>query len=178
MLKAKREADARDGVDHPQGRLSFAAYALDWIDRYPGRGRRGFREQTRRDYKRDLERYAIPFLDGQLHRSLTQITPRDVARFVGWLCDEREQGERAARERRVQLEREARHAEAEAIVAAPAYLADATVRRILASVRSCLATAMHEGLIRHNPTAGAALPVRDDQRAAEAGEDDEPDRRV
>jgi integrase len=178
LLKSKRDADAREGVDQAHGRLSFASYALDWIDRYPGRGRRGFREQTRRDYRRDLERYAIPFLDGQLRRSLVQITPRDVARFVGWLCDEQKQGERAARDRRAQLERAGRHTEAEAIVAAPVYLADATVRRILASVRSCLATAMHEGLIRFNPTAGAALPVRDDQRAAEAGEDDEPDRRA
>jgi integrase len=41
-----------------------------------------------------------------------------------------------------------------------------------------MATAMHEGLIRHNPTTGAALPARDAQRAAETGEDDEPDRRA
>lgn len=179
LLKAKREADAREGVDHPHARLSFAVYALDWIDRYPGRGRRGFREQTRRDYRRDLERYAIPFFDGQLRRSLVQITPRDVARFIGWLCDEQAQGERAAAYRRTQLERNGRHGEADAIVAhQPICLADSTVRRILASVRSCLATAMHEGLIRHNPTAGAALPVRDAQKLAEAGEDDEPDRRA
>lgn len=178
LLKAKRESDAGEGVDHPHARLSFAAYALDWIGRYPGRGRRGFREQTRRDYKRDLEVYAIPFLDGQLRRTLVQLTPRDIARFVGWLCDEQEQGERAARHRRFQLEQEGRYADAEAVVAMPVCLADATVRRILAPVRSCLATAMHEGLIRHNPTAGAALPVRDAQRAAEDGEDDEPDRRA
>jgi len=178
VLKAKREADAREGVDHPNGRLSFGAYALDWIDRYPGRGRRGFREQTRHDYKRDLERYAVPFFDGQLRRALVQIAPRDVARFVGWLCDEQAQGERAASERRAQLDREGRHAAAEAVTSAPVCFADATVRRILAPVRACLATAMHEGLIRHNPTAGAALPVRDAQRAAEAGEDDEPNRRA
>jgi integrase len=178
LLKAKRESDAREGVDHPQARLSFAAYALDWIGRYPGRGRRGFREQTRRDYKRDLEVYAIPFLDGQLRRTLVQLTPRDIARFVGWLCDEQAQGERAAKHRRSQLEQEGRYADAEAVVAVPVCLADATVGRILAPVRSCLATAMHEGLVRHNPTAGAALPVRDAQRAAEDGEDDEPDRRA
>jgi len=178
LLKSKREADAGEGVDHPYARLSFGVYALDWIDRYPGRGRRGFREQTRRDYRRDLERYAIPFLDGQLRRAVVQVTPRDVARFVGWLCDADAQGERAATYRRSQLEREGRHADAEAVVAVPVELADASVRRILAPVRSCLATAMHEGLIRHNPTAGAALPARDAQRAAEAGEDDEPDRRA
>lgn len=37
---------------------------------------------------------------------------------------------------------------------------------------------MREGLIRYNPTAGAALPNRDAQRAAELGEGDEPDRRA
>ena len=107
-----------------------------------------------------------------------QLTPRDIARFVGWLCDEQAQGERAAKHRRSRLEQEGRYADAEAVVAVPVCLADATVRRILAPVRSCLATAMHEGLVRHNPTAGAALPVRDAQRAAEDGEDDEPDRRA
>jgi len=136
LLKAKRETDAREGVDRPQARLSFASYALEWIDRYPGRGRRGFREQTRREYRRDLERYAIPFLDGQLRRTLVQITPRDIARFVGWLCNEQEQGERAARDRRAQLEHKGRYAEAEAVVAVPVCLADATVRRILAPVRA------------------------------------------
>jgi hypothetical protein len=62
LLKSKRIADAREGVDNPTSRLLFSAYALDWIDRYPGRGRRGFREQTRKDYRRDLDQYAIPFL--------------------------------------------------------------------------------------------------------------------
>jgi len=56
---------------------------------------------------------------------LEQITPRHIAEFVAWLCDEKEQG---------------------------CHLADATVKRILAPVRSCLRTAMREGLIRHNPT--------------------------
>jgi hypothetical protein len=166
LLKSKREADAKEGVDHPSSRLSFESYALDWIGRYPGRGRRGFREQTRHDYRRDLERYAVPFFDGQLRRSLAQVTPRDVARFVGWLCDEQAQGERLASYRRSQLARDGRHAEVEAVTAAPVCLADATVRRILAPVRACMATAMHEGLIRHNPTTGAALPARDAQRAA------------
>jgi integrase len=52
-----------------------------------------------------------------------------------WLCDEHEQGRR---------------------------LADATVRRIFAPVRSCLATAVREWVIRHNPATGAALPHRPD----------------
>jgi integrase len=178
LLKSKRVADAREGVDNPTSRLVFSVYALDWIDRYPGRGRRGFREQTRKDYRRDLEHYAIPFLEGQLHRTLVQIAPRDIARFIGWLCDAEAQGERAARIRRAELIQAGRYSDAEAVSPRPVTLADATVRRILASVRSCLASAMHEGVIRSNPTAGAALPARDAQRAAESGEDDEPDRRA
>lgn len=177
-LKVKRAGEAREGVDHARGSLSFDAYARDWIDRYPGRGRRGFREQTRIDYRRDLERYAIPFFTGQLRRSLAQVGPWDIARFIGWLTNASEQGRRVAEDKRAALREQGRFDDALLVKAAPVELADATVRRILAPVRSCLATAMHEGLIRHNPTAGAALPARDAQRAAEDGVDDEPDRRA
>jgi len=34
--------------------------ASAWVERYQGTGRRGFREHTRADYRRDLERYAFP----------------------------------------------------------------------------------------------------------------------
>jgi len=63
---------------------------------------------------------------------------------VAWLCDEQAQA---------------------------GYLADATVRRILAPVRSCLRSAMREGLIRHNLTQGATLPARDERRQIE-GQDE------
>ena len=75
-----------------------------------------------------LELYAYPFFAKRLGRTLAGVTPRDISRWIAWLCDEREQG-RA--------------------------LADGTVRRILAPVRSCFATAKREGLIRHNPAIGA-----------------------
>ena len=109
-----------------------------------------------------FERYAIPFL-GRLR--LEQITPRHIAQFIAWMCDEDEQGRRDAKRRR-----EAKAAKLE--VAATTleleegtlYLADATVRRVLSPIRACLRTATAEGLIRHNPTVGAALPARDDQR--------------
>jgi integrase len=54
----------------------------------------------------------------------------------------------------------------------PYRLADGSVRRILAPVRSCLASAMREDLIRHNPTVGAALPSRDEQHRIEHEQDD------
>jgi integrase len=111
--------------------VPFRAYAEEWVERYHGHGRRGFRESTRADYRADLERYAFPYFDERFGRTVSAITPRDVANFVGWLCNEQERP-----------------------------LADATVRRILAPVRSCLATAVREGLVRHNPAAGASLPHR------------------
>lgn len=64
---------------------------------------------------------------------LSSIRHRDVADFVAWLCDEKAQGRS---------------------------LSDGTVRRILAPVRSCLATALREGLIGNNPASGVPLPVR------------------
>jgi len=130
-LKASRVTDRNRGEFDEQSRVAFREYASEWVGRYPGR-RRGFRESTREDYKRDLERYAYPFFDERLGRTVSQVTPRDVANFVAYLCEERE----AKR------------------------LADATVRRILAPVRSCFATAVREGIVRHNPAVGASLPHR------------------
>ena len=90
------------------------------------------------------EKYALRFFPPGI--KLAQLTPRHIANFVGWLCDENEQGRR---------------------------LADATVRNALNPVRSCLGTAMQEGLIRSNPAQGAALPYRPDPDA-----DDDEDRRA
>ena len=128
--KRAREAARDTGELHEQSRVSFREYAEEWVERHYGR--RGFRESTRDDYRRDLRRYAYPFFDERLGRTVSQVTPRDVANFVAYLCEERD-GKR---------------------------LADASVRRILAPVRSCFATAVREGLIRHNPATGAALPHR------------------
>src|SRR5690606_21107799 len=96
-----------------------------------------------------------------------QISPTDVAGFVAWLCDEDAQGKRTADEKREKGQAK--------VKTKPVYLADATVRRILSPLRACLSTAMAEGLIRHNPTAGIALPARDEQRAIDKGTDHDPD---
>ena len=134
-LKRARETDRDRGEFEAESRVLFRAYAEEWVERYQGNGRRGFTENTRDDYRRDLRRHAFPFFDRQLGRTVSAISPRDVANWIAWLCDEREQGRR---------------------------LADATVRRIVSPLRSCLATAKREGLIRHNPVDGAALPFRED----------------
>jgi integrase len=169
-LRVRRSASVEDGSHQPQTRERFVDYARAWVERYQGNGRRGFTEDTRADYKRDLERYAIPHL-GRLR--LEQITPRHVAGFVAWLCDESEQGQRRADELREAGKEVPEQVE-------PVYLADASVRRILAPVRACLRTATAEGVIRHNPTHGAALPARDERLRIEQGTDelDEHDVRV
>ena len=41
--------------------MPFDEYALDWIKTYQGRGRCGFREETRSEYTADLKSYAIPY---------------------------------------------------------------------------------------------------------------------
>lgn len=141
-LRARRAASVDDGSFQPQTREKFADYARAWVERYQGNGRRGFTDDTRDDYRRDLENYAIRYL-GNLR--LEQITPRHIAAFIAWLCDEEEQK---------------RH------------LADGSVRRILAPVRTCMRSATAEGMIRHNPTVRASLPARDEQRRIEQATDE------
>ena len=75
LLKAKRVADAREGVDNPSGRLSFGSYTLDWIERYPGRG---IADSASRPVTaiEPTSSGSDRFFEGQLHRTLVQVTPR------------------------------------------------------------------------------------------------------
>ena len=130
-LQQARRTDIDRGEFQERSRVTFRDYASEWIDRYHGRGRRGFREQTREEYRRLLEQYAFEFFPERLR--LADVSPRHVAQFVGWLCDERAQGRD---------------------------LSDSTIRNALNPVRACFAIAVTEGLVRHNPTAGIALPHR------------------
>lgn len=175
-IKAARSTAVATGEFHPASRVKLREYALEWVERYQGRGRRGFRESTRDDYRRDLHRYVLPYLDEKLRRRVEGVTPRDVAGFVAWLCDETEQGRRIAIERRAALaEKRGVSASTLPLKAEPVHLADATVRRILSPLRACLASAVTEGVRRDNPTIGVALPARDEQRAIDEGIDDEQD---
>lgn len=55
-------ASIANGSYQPLTRERFADFAEAWVERYQGTGRRGFAESTRRDYRRDLQRYVIPRL--------------------------------------------------------------------------------------------------------------------
>jgi integrase len=65
---------------------------------------------------------------------LTEIGPKQIAEFVGWLV--KQPNGRGGT------------------------LSDKAVRNVLGPLSACLATARREGLITHNPATGAALPHR------------------
>ena len=158
--KTAREA-ARDRGEHDQvtqARTPFREYAEEWVDRYQGNGRRGFNDDTREEYRRDLRRYAYPLLGGL---RLGSITPRTIAEVIAWLCDEEKQGRRVALERReIKAARLGVPAGSLPLEVEPVRISDATVRRIMAPIRACFATARREGLIRSNPADNVPLPVR------------------
>jgi len=132
--KRQHESAVASGEFAAAGKVTLHKYAREWIDRYQGTGRRGFREETRDDYRRVLERYTLRHFPPRL--LLGELTPRMVADYIGWLVRQEAQG---------------RHG---------ATLTDSTVRNAFKPLAACLATARREGLIRHNPAAEATLPHR------------------
>lgn len=115
--RAKRAIEAdRDREYAPQARLKFREYAEEWVERHTGRGSRGFREDTRDDYRRDLERYAYPKLG---HKRVTEVTTRDVSNWLKWVSEQKAHNRKTT-------------------------LTDASTKRIFAPVRSCFATAVRE----------------------------------
>jgi integrase len=138
--KAARATDIGRGEFEERSRITLHEYAREWIERYQGTGRRGFREETRSEYRGLLDKYALSHFSSQT--KLTEITPRHVASFVGWLCDQtKPAATKEEPDRRVPL-------------------SDKTVRNALGPLKACLATARREGLIRHNPATDVALPHR------------------
>jgi len=130
--KSARTTDVDRGEHEPRSNVTLHEYGRDWIERYQGRGRRGFRENTRREYRRVLEQSVLRYFPEQTR--LTDITPSKVAGFVAWLCDPAKQHGRT--------------------------LGDSAVRNYVVPLRACLATAVREGLIRSNPARDVDLPHR------------------
>jgi integrase len=92
----------------------------------------GFRENTRKEYRRLIINYAHRYFPSKL--KLTDVSTYTLARYLDWLADEEEQGKR---------------------------LGDRTIANATMPLRAALATAKREGLIRHNPAQGIALPHRE-----------------
>ncbi len=129
--KSARATDIERGEFEQRSRITLHEYARQWVERYQGRGRRGFRENTRDEYRRILNQYALRYFSERT--LLTEVAPSSVAGFVSWLCDERKQGR---------------------------VLSDQTVRNVVVPLRACLATAVREGLLRTNPSREVDLPHR------------------
>jgi integrase len=130
-LKASLTADRDRGEFQQQTRVTVHDFAREWVERYQGAGRRGFRENTRVEYRRLLEAYALRFFSER--KRLTEVTPRDLAQLVAWLADEKTQGKR---------------------------LSDSSIANATVPLRAMFATAVREGLLRHNPATNLALPHR------------------
>ena len=132
MAKSELRADVHRGEYRSLSRVTFDAYAKEWLDSYSGRSSSGVRPGTLADYRSTIEREAIPFFG---RKRLAEIEPRDVKRYVTKL---------AARTIRTQ-QRPARP------------VSPNTVRLALAPVRALFATALEDGLIRSNPTLGVRI---------------------
>jgi integrase len=156
--KQARHTDIARGEFEERSRITLHEYAREWVERHQGRGRRGFREGTRDEYRRQIEQYVCSHFPERL--KLTELTPRKIAGFVGWLCDGTEQ---AKLEHRLAVERARKDGKPEPKPLsedAERSLSDATVRNIMAPLRACLATAVREGAIRSNPARDIDLPHR------------------
>jgi hypothetical protein len=83
-LKAAHATDIERGKFEPRSRVILHEYAPEWVERNQGRGRRGFREGTRADYRRQIEQYICRYFPARLR--LTEITSSAVARFPSIRC--------------------------------------------------------------------------------------------
>jgi integrase len=132
-IKRESETDRDRGEIQEPTTIAFLPFLDEWVERYRGQGRRGFRENTRDEYRRLIAYYAHPYFSSKL--KLVDVSTYQLARFVDWLADEDEQGKR---------------------------LSDSTIANIVIPLRAALTTATNEGLIRHNPSQGLTLPHRED----------------
>jgi integrase len=131
-IKRESETDRDRGELQERTTIGFLRYVDEWVERYRGQGRRGFRESTREEYRRLIHAYAHRHFPRKL--KLVDVSTYALARFMDWLADEEEQGKR---------------------------LSDRTIANAVIPLRAALATAKREGLIRHNPAQGLAMPHRE-----------------
>jgi integrase len=138
--KEGRLTDIGRGEFSERSRVTLHDFAREWVERYQGRGRRGFREHSRTEYRSALNRYALTYFPPR--KRLTDITPSDVAKFVAWLCEQTKPAPTKDDPERTEP------------------LADKSVRNYVIPLRACLATAVREGLLRTNPARDIDLPHR------------------
>jgi hypothetical protein len=82
-LKASLTTDVARGEYRSVSSVRFCDYWPEWIDSYSGRTSRGFRENTRAEYRRDLEREAAPYF-GRMR--LAEIESQHIKRWLATLA--------------------------------------------------------------------------------------------
>ncbi len=97
----------------------------------PRPGPPGLPRDAPEEHRRLIGAYAHRYFPA--HLKLVDVTTYALARFVDWLGDEEAQGKAVG---------------------------DRTIANATIPLRAALATAKREGLIRHNPAQGLALPPR------------------
>lgn len=113
--------------------LDARSFLLEWVERYQGSGRRGFREETRVEYREDLVRRILPLLPRGLR--LRDLSPLVASQVCAGLC--------AAPNGRGGV------------------LSDSSVRKYMAVLSAAMSTAVAEGLVASNPCRDVQLPRRE-----------------
>jgi len=135
VAKSAMQADVARGEFRALSRVTFGEYAPEWIRSYTGRTRHGVGPDTLADYRKalGLDDAGNPTRAGALGyfgpMRLTEIEPRHVREYAAQLASRPKQRGKGT-------------------------LSPDTVRLALAPVKALLATAVEDGLIRANPTAG------------------------
>jgi integrase len=77
-LKASLTTDVGRG-EFVDSKVTFGKYAPEWIDGYRGRTDKGIKPETLADYRKTLERDALPFF---ARMRLSHIRPSDIKRYA------------------------------------------------------------------------------------------------
>jgi integrase len=155
QLLAKKKVELEERGSLERSTITFEMYALGkpakdgmpavpgWLDLFQGRTRKRIRPETMADYRKVIERHAVPFFG---RRRMVEIEVRDVKAYIAQM-EKRTTGSKNKR-RPVSAN---------------------TVRLAVAPVKALFATALEEGVIRSNPCTGAR--VTHAERVAEEGEE-------
>jgi hypothetical protein len=137
LMEARAIKLVRDGEAREQRRgPTLHAYALSWLDRYAGSGHDSVRENTRREYRRLLVRFALNHFDREVR--VGDLDRRRVQQFVDWLTTQPGRNGR---------------------------LRDRSIANAITPLRLALDAGVAEGLLDVNPFDAAVLPRRRAGRA-------------
>lgn len=82
-IKRESEADRDRGELQERSAITFRRYLDEWVERYRGQGRRGFRESTREEYRRLIVAYATATSRPASSWSTSPPTPWPAS-WTGW----------------------------------------------------------------------------------------------